>query len=391
MAGRLVNVWGVADPDIDVPAALPGNRRQTDRLALALFHVLRDRSDIDRRHVLESLKFGSSGPDAAMRVWSIEALRLAEAETGSFPSFRRYEAWRLSQTVPREWPSGSSIGRAWGSWSAMLDDLGVQPTVRPATIAMRSLGETFIRDELLEAIRACGREVRKRPLTLKAYRRWAEMTSEWAHHARIPLSSGPFLREFGGFAHAAREAGLPAYHGGSGIKRGQYTDEQVQAALRRCSDELSDRAPTSTAYRRWRRPLVAELRQHGKGTPLPSDTAVLGHFQTWSHALHAAGLISEDEAALVRRRGCRQPLHERRVAGTLLDAVRELGPTVTMTQYGRWRDSQPRPFGLPDAPHEGSLVLRYAPWPALIATVLSVIDDEDPTRELERLLQRIRR
>jgi len=381
----------MVDADIDTAAALPGNRRQTDRLALALFHVLRDRSESDRRHVLESLRFGSSGPDAAMRVRSIEALRLAEAETGDFPSFRRYEAWRLSQAVPLEWPSGSSIGRAWGSWSAMLDDLGVEPTVRPATLAMRSLGETFTRDELLAAIRACGREVTTRPLTQKAYRRWAEMTGDRVEHARIPLSSEPFKREFGGFAHAAQEASLRAYHGGSGIKRGQYTDAQVQAALRRCSDELDDRAPTSIAYRRWRRPLVAELRQHGKGAALPSDTAVLEHFHTWSNALHSAGLITEEEAALVRRRGCRQPLNERRVANTLLDAVRELGPTVTRMEYSRWRERQPRPFGFPEAPHDGTLVLRYGPWPSLIATVLSVIDSEDPAGELERLLDGARR
>ena len=165
----------------------------------------------------------------------------------------------------------------------------------------------------------------------------------------------------------------------------------MQAALRRCSEELGDRAPTSTEYRRWRRPLVADLRQHGKGTALPSDTAVLKHFQTWSYALQSAGLITEEEAPLVRRRGCRQPLHERRVANALLGAVRELGPSVTRREYSRWRESQPRRFGLPEAPHDGTLVMRYAPWPALIATVFSVVEVDDPAAELERLLERIRR
>lgn len=72
----------------------------------------------------------SSGPDAAMRARSIEALRLAEAETGDCPSFRRYDAavWIVDRS-------------GVGSWSAMLDALGVEPTVRPATIARRSLGE----------------------------------------------------------------------------------------------------------------------------------------------------------------------------------------------------------------------------------------------------------
>lgn len=325
-----------------------------------------------------------------MRVRSIEALRLAEGETGAFPSFRRYEAWRLGQTFPREWPSGSSIGRAWGSWSAMLDDLGVEPAMRPATVAMRSLGDTFTHAELLAAVTACGREVPTRPLTQIAYTRWAERTSDRTDHARIPLSTEPFGREFGGFAHAVQEAGLRAYHGISGIELGKYTDEQVRGALRRCSDELDDRAPTTTAYRRWRRPLVADLRQHGKGTPLPSDTAVLEHFHTWSNALHSAGLITAEDAAVVQRRGGRRPLNERRVASSLLDAVRALGPTVTRRNYSRWRERQPRPFGFPEAPHEDTLILHYAPWPSLIAAVLSVIDSEDPTGDLERLLEGMR-
>ena len=113
--GWVVNVWVVSDRGNEVGAGLPVNRRQTDELALAMFEVLRHRSEPDRRHVLEALRFGVPGPDAAMRVRAVDALRLAEAETGDFPSFRRYEAWRLAQPDPREWPSGSSIGRSWGS------------------------------------------------------------------------------------------------------------------------------------------------------------------------------------------------------------------------------------------------------------------------------------
>jgi hypothetical protein len=84
-------------------------------------------------------------------------------------------------------------------------------------------------------------------------------------------------------------------------------------------------------------------------------------------------------------------LNERHIATALLAAVRDLGPTPTRTEYTRWRERQPRPFGLPEAPYVGTLVMRYAPWPALIATVLSVSEAEDPEAELERLLAEIRR
>ena len=40
-------------------------RRQTDGLALALFAVMRDRTEVDRKHVLEALRYGSSDPDVA--------------------------------------------------------------------------------------------------------------------------------------------------------------------------------------------------------------------------------------------------------------------------------------------------------------------------------------
>jgi len=71
--------------------------------------------------------------------------------------------------------------------------------------------------------------------------------------------------------------------------------------------------------------------------------------------------------------------------------VRELGPTLKRTEYGRWRERQPHHFGVPEAPCDGTLVMHYAPWPALIATVLSVSEAEDPEVELERLLAEIRR
>jgi hypothetical protein len=386
----VVNVCAVSDHS-DLGAGLPANRRQTDELALAMFEVLRHRSENDRRHVLEALRFGTPGPDAAMRVRSVEALRLAEADTRHFPSFRRYEAWRLAQPNPREWPSGSSIGRSWGSWSMMLDALGVTPVARPATVAMRSLGDTFTRDELLDAVRACAREVTRRPLTLRAYRKWAQQTRTQEDHARIPLSSEPFKREFGGFAFAAQEAGLTAYHGASRIDRGIYSTEDVLNALRQCSSDLGERAPTTSAYRAWRKPLVAKLRRDGEGAPLPSDTAVFEQYLTWGSALRAAGLITEEEETFVRRRASRQPLNERHIARALLAAVRELGPTLTRTEYGRWLKRQPRPFGVTEAPSDQTLVMRYASWPELIATVLSVTKADDPEAELESLLAQIRR
>jgi hypothetical protein len=51
--GWVVNVCVVGDRGNDMGAGLPANRRQTDQLALAMFEVLRHRSEPDRRHVLD--------------------------------------------------------------------------------------------------------------------------------------------------------------------------------------------------------------------------------------------------------------------------------------------------------------------------------------------------
>jgi hypothetical protein len=378
----------VTDEITEPGVPLPSTRRQTDALALALFDVMRHRSEVDRKHVLEALRFGSSGPDAAVRVRAVEALRLAQAELGEFPSYRRYEAWRLSQACPHEWPSGSSIGRVWGRWSLMPDALGERVAPRPATVGMRDIGAVLTRDELLDAIRTCAQEVASRPLTLTDYQQWAHATKQREDHTRIPLSGDPFIREFGAFAHAAREAGLRGVEA-TGLTVGTYSDQQICEALRRCSHELQDAAPTSNAYRQWRRPLMTSLRERGDGSPLPSDTAALARYQTWAHALHAAGLITDEQIAQVRWRGSRQPLNERRVAAALIAAVRELGPQITPSQYDRWRARQPRPFGQPHAPNQQTLTRRYVRWPNLIATVVSVLSAEDPVADLERILEAI--
>jgi hypothetical protein len=139
------------------------------------------------------------------------ALRLCEAEIGRFPSYRAYEAWRLEQPSPSDWPSGSSIARAFSSWSAMLDALAVAPAARPQTVKMLAVGGAFTREELLEAIRRCGRELGKSLLTFVDYRRGAQATRLEDGHERVPLHITAFIREFGSFFTAVTDAGLEPF------------------------------------------------------------------------------------------------------------------------------------------------------------------------------------
>ena len=315
----------------------------------------------------------------------VEALRLAEADTGRFPSYRQYEAWRSRQPSPQEWPSGSSIGRAWGSWSRMLDALAVEPCARPQTVGMRALGAAISRKEMLAAIREFADDVEERPLTLASYERWARQTKDRDGHARVPLSVTPFRRVFGGFAEAVEAAGLPARWHSMGLgTRGWYSGEEMISAVQGASRDLGKAVPTTSEYRSWRRALLVDSRKRGSRLALPSDEAIVARLQTWADALGAAGLLAEDEVALLRGSG--RALEVSRVAKVLLEVVGELGPEVTRTEYGRWRATRPRVHGRVEAPDHWGLVRRFGRWSTLISTVAGSIDARDPQVELERRL-----
>jgi hypothetical protein len=124
---------------------------------------------------------------------------------------------------------------------------------------------------------------------------------------------------------------------------------------------------------------------------LPTDTTVFEYFPTWADALHAAGLIGEEDIPVVKRRTARHGMDNARVARALIAAVRELGPNVTRTEYSRWRSHQPIVFGTREAPDHWGLVRRYAPWRDLVALVRKGLVADDPQAEVERLLAELQR
>ena len=79
-------------------------------------------------------------------------MRCVEAGHGRFPSYQGYGGWGLGVEGTVDLPSGSSIGRAFGSWAMMLDRLEVEPLARPQANAMRSYGGPLTRAEILDAI-----------------------------------------------------------------------------------------------------------------------------------------------------------------------------------------------------------------------------------------------
>jgi hypothetical protein len=368
---------------------LPRGRRGADRLAVALYEVLADHSEADRRYVLGKLRPGGMGAGSRVLDQMTDVLRLCESDIGRFPSYRAYEAWRLQQDAPGDWPSGSSIGRAFGSWATMLDRLEVEPVARPQARALRSYGGPLTRAEVLDAIERCAREVPERPLTFRSYRAWARAARQRDEHDRVPLAIKPFVRLFGGFAEAARLVGVePNMQLRGAANRSWYTTEEIGAALRGASEALGDRAPSSRAYHQWRKALLAESRARGSRLSLPSDVAIYDHYPNWAAALHGAGLISDDEIAVVRRRI--SPVSRERVAAALLDFIGQ-SPTVTRTEYVRWRKRQPMHLGTRDAPDCWGMIKRFGTWPVLVEAARHALLSSDPQSELVRTLEEMER
>ena len=333
---------------------------------------------------------GSGGVRTAIRDHMTSALRLCEAEIGRFPSYGAYERWRLAQASPRDWPSGSSIARVFKSWSAMLDALDVEPAARAQAVTMRAIGGPFTREEMLEAIGRCGRETGASPLTTTVYRRWAQARRTEDGRARVPLYMQPFTREFGSFAAAVADAGLqPHLKSKPPTGRTWYTRGEIEAALRGASQDLGEQAPTTVSYMRWRRALLEAARGRGSMLALPSDVAIYAHFSTWADALRAAGLITDDELPIVRRRGVSRSVSPARAARALLAFYADEDYGELRSHYMRWRAAQARVLGVRDAPDNWGLVRRFTSWPELMKLVHRAVQTGDPQAELERLLSEV--
>jgi hypothetical protein len=365
---------------------------QADRLALAVFGALRDRSEEDRRFVLSALEALDSRVGASFYQHAVEGLRLAEAEQGAFPSYRAYERWRLSQPEPGAWPSGSSIGRAFGSWSAMLDQLGVEPMARPQAIALRARGRQFSHEELLTAVRLfVAAQSPAERLTFKRYRAWARDRNFEDHTGltgeevarRVPVSSDPFKREFGSFAQAMAEAGLQIPHYRMGRPHHSFSPTEIVDALRAAAKDSGERALRVASYNRWRETRLDRAYGAGRALHLPSEGAIFTTFGDWASALCAAGLINESDVAHVRRRGSQRSLEPSVAARELLRAIDEIGPPITRRRYAAWRDRQPRTItGKPEAPSDFSLHKVFGPWAVVIAEAFEL---RDQPRAVERL------
>ena len=297
------------------------NQRVGDQLAVAIFDVLRDRPEADRRFVYRALA-GRFVPTAATDRADICLAGLGQAmtELGLAPSRRNYDSWRAAQPDPNEWPSSSMIRRAFPSWPAALEALGAAPA--PDVLARRllHLQDGFTAEECLTAIRACvedlnateqtaGRQLTR--LTLATYKAWARR--------RIAAMTG--ARGVGEGQSAS------GFTGGSGPGKGASATE---SASRQGLDTAHSPKGQSTAHSA---PAIERI---------PAGVKPFhNHFQSWGAAIVAAGFpeLVVPSSGGTGPRGPASAYSEQAILGWLRKARAELAPETRLTRdaYTTWR------------------------------------------------------
>lgn len=406
--GRAADISVAEPPSNSVPDTDRHRRRepgpQVNPLAWAIFRQLEGRSAHSRLFVFRALAARLAGGssqnpervDLALKALGLCLEDLGGAERVETVSRRHYDQWRSAQPRPDEYPSSTAIRNTFGSsWAKAMDALGLKPSPEVLSRRLRDVCESYSPEELLEGIRAAVKATNPKRLTWRIYHDWAtaELVKPDRELPRIALSASPFAKHFGSWAEAISEAGFPELVRGDGERYGPdprgpaeaYSDQAVLESLRQAAEELGRRKITSTAYDNWRREQLNEARAQGRPLYLVSSQSVAHRFGGWAKGLLEAGLISEAQFRLSRRRGARRVSDDEALAW-LVVALEEwveeeaksgsgsagLAPhrdrelELEQAEYRRWRRARLRstPAEAETPVSDVLLVERFGSWEA---------------------------
>jgi len=208
--------------------------------------------------------------------------------------------------VIRELPKFGAAGKStyqryFGSWSAALKQLGVEPAVR-----------RYTRDELLDALHDLANDLGRSPYV-----------SEMDARHDLPASD-TFKTRFGSWNDALAEAGLPVH-----AQKEVYDRDTLLEQLRGAVEQLG------------RVPAVRELRELG----CADYTTYRSHFGSWKAALKELGLephgsprYGSEELLRMLRDLARELGHV--PSGPELDAQEGLPAAVTYgSRFGSWNNA----------------------------------------------------
>lgn len=218
----------------------------------------------------------------------------------------------------------------------------------------------------------------------RPYNRWRDQQTD---RDELPSASA-LARTFGGWPAVAEAVGM-------NVAPDVLARRVTQSGRRLGKSELvcvlklwRQSNPPELTYRRYR--VWAHAANHDPGRPVPwvpvSRGVFIQHFGGWAEALHAAGLI--DDQQLETARADQIAPHERKIDAELiltsLRAAAQARPGVRLTArlYELWRNEQ-LDAGAPAPPHLTTIQHRMGSWhEALLAAGL--IDEAQSTAGLRK-------
>jgi len=369
-------------------AVAPESRRTVDRLAMALFGVVRELPAAERRVLLSAIDGRQHGVGGVRAQLALEVLRRCERETGETVSKRRYERWREAHPEREHLPSSTYVVNSLGgSWARAMDAAGVRPAVEHVTFRWHRQGPAPSDQEVLGELCRCAQALGV-DFSFGEYRAWA-LAQRTGNSARrgLLISPSSFIARFGSFAQARLAAGLgeSGRHRGPRGRHGEYTREACIAVLRSAAREAPDGPLPARAYMSWRERQLTDARRRGIWRPIPEWKIVRDRFGSWAKALGEAGIVSEEKAAeYYRGQGRRVP--DEHIAKWLCAAASELGPGMTIAAYKRWRRRQ---IDCPTAgwpPSQRVVQLRFGRWTTAVASVDAALAASRPFEHILEIL-----
>jgi hypothetical protein len=219
----------------------------------------------------------------------------------------------------------------------------------------------------------------------RPYNRWRDQQPD---RDELPSASA-LARTFGGWPAVAEAVGMnvaPDVLARRVTQNGRRLSKTELVTVLRLWRQSN---PPELTYRRYR--VWAQAANHDPGRPVAwvpvSRGIFIQHFGGWADALHAAGLIDDEQLALARADQIAP--HERKIdEQVILTALRDAAAAhpdarLTAALYLTWRNRQIDAGGRPAPPHLTTVQQRMGSWhEALLAAGL--IDEAQSTAGLRK-------
>jgi len=332
-----------------------------------MFAAVRDLPTVDRRHLLAACERRLTGMCSAEhnagQAAAIEALNAYRtAHEGRWPSKGQFDTWRRESGAPAGLPSSFKVGSAFGSWdAAKAAARGGKPVQILHARRLRAMGSPYTRDEMLDAIRACGRALRQRSVTWLEYREWARAELRRDPSVRFPLSVWTFDQR-GGWLILCGEAGLLS-ESAKRMPPRHYDIDELRAAASQAWAYAGGSYLKRCEYTHWRK--VA--RAADAGASLPDSAAFTTRWGGWPEAMHGLGLIDDAQlAAQVRRSNRPRGISDEEAFRAISVARRDVPGNLSAFAYTRWRCELALEPGDPVPPSAPWFRKRFGSWTAAL-------------------------